>query len=345
MGPPPDEPTDELEYLCVDGFLRTVIGARALKTAFELNLIDHLARTPAIPLADLTASFSGDARGLRFLVTLLVAHGVLEDRRGTITLGAEFRRALRYRDLLEMKLDYGALVLPDFTERFTAAIGSPDAFARQARTFKLFCYDRAQGAGPDDYERTKRWMRITTCLTRYEARVALRHHDFGRHERILDIGGNSGEFMLQVCRRHPAVSASVFDLPMVCRIGREHVRPHAEADRITFVEGSALSDPLPGGQDLVTFKSMLHDWPDAEARRFVTRASEALKPGGTLLIFERGPVEVADLSYASIPFLLFFRSFRPPALYTEQLAALGFRDVQTQWIGLETPFFLVTGRK
>jgi hypothetical protein len=90
---------------------------------------------------------------------------------------------------------------------------------------------------------------------------------------------------------------------------------------------------------------MLHDWPDRQARHLIVRASEALNPGGTLLIFERGPLEIDEPSYALIPLLLFFRSFRAPATYTEQLDALGFRDIDVQWVDLETPFFMVTGRK
>jgi SAM-dependent methyltransferase len=338
--------TDVRGYLCVDAFLRSLVGARALKTAFELGLIDHLLQRSSVTLAELTRAFSGDGRGLAFLAQLLVGNGVLAVGEGAIALSAEFRQALRYRDLLETKLEYAAFVLPDFTDLFTAAIGSPEAFNRRARTFQLFCYDRARGErveGADDYELTKRWMRITTCLTRYETPVCLALHDFGRYGRILDIGGNSGELALQVCRAHPGISATVFDLPLVCRIGREHVRGTPEAPRITFVAGNASSDPLPGDQDLVSFKSMLHDWPDAGARHLLARARDALRPGGTLLIFERGPVDVNALSYGLIPFMLFFRSFRSPALYQDQLDGLGFRNIEVRRVDLETPFFLVTG--
>jgi SAM-dependent methyltransferase len=338
------EPVDEREYLCVDEFLRTLVDARALRTAFELRLIDHLLATPETTLAELTRAFSGDARGVAFLIQLLAANAVVDQAQGRIALSPAFRRALRYRDLMETKLEYGTFVQSDLTELFTTAIGSPTAFFQQSKTFQLFCYDRAQGEGPEDYELTKRWMRITTCLTRYEAHVAMRHHDYGRYERILDIGGNSGEFVLQICSKHPAIRATVFDLPMVCRIGREHVRRAPAGERITFVEGDALSDPIPGGQDLVSFKSMLHDWPDTDARQFMTRARDALRPGGTMLVFERGPVEANDRSWALIPFLLFFRSFRPPEFYTAQMATLGLQDVQVQRIDLESPFFLVTGR-
>ena len=96
----------------------------------------------------------------------------------------------------------------------------------------------------------------------------------------------------------------------VCEIGREHVRAEAEAKRITFLEGNALADPLPAGFDLITFKSFLHDWPELEAKRFITRASHALSPSGTLLIFERSPFQVNETScrYGMIPMLLFFRT-------------------------------------
>ena len=338
---------DVREYLCTESFLKSLIDARALKTAFDLRVIDHLAANPAMTLADLVAWFPGDGQGLRLLLSLLRGNGVVEEGNGQIRLSQQFRQALRYRDLLETKLEFVQFVLWDFTELFTTAIRSPETFARQARTFQLFCYDRARTPGSESYERTKRWMRITTCLTRYESDVCMKHHDFGCYERVLDIGGNSGEFVLQVCRRHPGVSATVLDLPLVCQIGREHVRVAPEGARITFVEGSALTDALPEGQDLVTFKSMLHDWPEREARQLIVRGSQALRRGGTLLIFERGPLEMDEgvPSYSLIPFLLFFRSFRSPAMYRQQLEALGFEDIGVQRIDLEMPFFLVTGRK
>jgi SAM-dependent methyltransferase len=101
-------------------------------------------------------------------------------------------------------------------------------------------------------------------------------------------------------------------------------------------------DPLPAGFDLITFKSFLHDWPDSEARRLIASASNALAPGGTLLIFERGPLP-ASFSYAMIPLLPFFRSFRSPDFYHEQLGAVGLRDIRIQEVELEMKFFLVTG--
>jgi hypothetical protein len=58
----------ELEFLVVDDFLRDLIGARALKTAFELGLIDHLmTRHPSTP-AELGETAKADRMGLGFLL-------------------------------------------------------------------------------------------------------------------------------------------------------------------------------------------------------------------------------------------------------------------------------------
>ena len=190
-------------------------------------------------------------------------------------------------------------------------------------------------------------MKLTTALTKYEAGAALHHYDFGTHRRMLDIGGNSGEFVLRLCKGHPELRAAVMDLPVVCEFGQDHILPEPERDRISFVPGNALTDPIPGGFDLISFKSMLHDWPEIDAVRFVDRAAEALEPGGTLLIFERGPLDFAAGSppLSLLPILLFARSFRGPSLYEEELEALGFADIEVRDVELETCFFLLTARK
>ena len=72
-------------------------------------------------------------------------------------------------------------------------------------------------------------MRFTTALTRYESGACIANHDFSPYERMLDVGGNSGEFALRVCQRHSRLRATVYDLPLVCDIGERHVRAEPEA--------------------------------------------------------------------------------------------------------------------
>ena len=334
----------EFEYLCVDDFIGDIFHARALATAFETGLIDTLIHNKSLSYQSLTEQGGGDDRGMRLLLRLLLENRVVDHCDGTVTLTHEFVHALEFRDLLELKSALANLAAHDFLDHFSDLVYRPDQFFHKVKFCRLFSYDRCFSHSRENYEATKRWMRITTTLTKYEAHACMKYHDFGRHQNILDIGGNSGEFVLQICRKYPGIRATVFDLPLVCEIGRQHIQPEPEASRISFIEGNALTDALPGGFDLITFKSMLHDWPERETVQFIKNASQSLVPGGTLLIFERGPIEMgeAEFSYSMIPTLLFFHSFRPPAFYEKQLNGLDFQDITVKRVCLETPFFIVT---
>jgi hypothetical protein len=331
------------EYLVVDEFLRTLIEARALETAMELGLVERLLAGPGMGIDEVGRAQAG----VQFLLQLLRAGGVVQQRGDRLQLTGRFQMALRYRDLLEAKLEFARIVTADLLERFPDLVVDPDRFMRNSRLLELFDYSRCFEPTEQNLRHTRRWMRLTTALTRYEAGVMLGLHDFSSHVRMLDIGGNSGELALRICQAHPGIRATVADLPVVCRIGQEHVREHLESGRIAFHPGDALADQLPGGFDIVTFKSILHDWPEEAARRFLGRAGECLAPGGMVLIFERGPIVIGEAPppYSLLPILLFFRSFRGPALYVQCLEELGYLEVQVRPVQLETPFFMVAGRK
>lgn len=337
----------ERGYLCVDGFLGDMVGARALSSAFELGLVDRLLAPQPCTLRDLGLHARLDERGARLLVSMLRAHGVVEGEGDAVRLTGPFAAALEYRDLMEAKLDFAALVAPDFLDLFTTLLADPGRFFGQARLFELFSYDRCFDATPENRANTARWMRFTTALTRYEADACFDAHDFSGYRRMLDIGGNSGEFALRACRRHAGLRATVHDLPLVCDIGEQYVAREPEAARIGFSRVAREGGPFPAGHDLVTFKSMLHDWPDEAMRAFLAQAYEALAPGGTVLIYERGPVEIQEtqLAYGQVPLMLFFRSYRTGADYAGPLRQAGFRDIATQTVDLDMPFMLVTARK
>jgi len=338
---------DVLDYLRVDNFLRSFLHARALRTAFELGLVEGFKKNKHFTFDELQQRCGSTREGLQLLMGLLAENQVVEKSDGKIRLMREFIGALRYQDLLIAKLEFAHLVTQDFTDLFTMLIQCPDRFVRSARIFDLFGYDRCLKYSPENYELTRRWMRFTTTLTKYEAQVCTRYHDFGRYRQMLDIGGNSGEFALRVCKKHPEIHAVVFDLPLVCDVGREHIGATPEVGRIEFIKGNAFVDALPQGFDLITFKSMLHDWPEQETQDLLKKAAKALAPGGTLLIFERGPLEIGEamLPYSMLPFLLFFRSFRLPQVYEALLRQLGFENIEVKRVDLETPFFIITSTK
>jgi hypothetical protein len=116
---------EEIEYLCVDEFMKTLVDCRALAGAFELGLIDRIFQTPGIHVDDLRRAGRCDERGFRFLLDLLAANHVIEENNGEIKLTQSFLRALQFRDLLVVKLEFTNFVAADVVDHFTTLIQSP----------------------------------------------------------------------------------------------------------------------------------------------------------------------------------------------------------------------------
>lgn len=332
----------------VDRFLESEAAALVLSFALASGLIDRLARRADTAAAALAAELGLDPPQFACLSGLLVGAGIAaEPAPGRIALSAAFRAVLPCRDLIEAKLAFAAAASEDLRRHFSAFVADLPAFMAASRTFELFRYDRCFEITPENLEATRRWVAYTTCLTRYEAGPCLDRIEPGRHRRLLDLGGNSGEFAAQACRRAPALAATVFDLPVVCALGRENLAGRPEGARVAFRPGDMRRDPLPEGHDLVTFKSVLHDWPAEDARGLIARAEHALAPGGRLVIYERAPMRLRERppGYIQSADLVFQPFFREAGLYTETFAALGLTDCTVRCIDLDTPFHLIEARK
>ena len=233
---------------------------------------------------------------------------------------------------------------------FTALLTDLPQFMARSKVFDLFRYDRCMDITPENLEATSAWTRFTTCLTRYEAAAALDAVEVESVTTFVDLGGNTGEFAIQVCLRNPNIAAVVVDLPVVCELGRSHVMASANAAvaaRIAFFPADLRRHALPAAADLVSFKSVLHDWPDPDAERLLECAHNVVRPGGRLLIFERSPIELkgSKIPYSMAPDLVFLHFLRPPELYLKTLTRLGFEAIEHRHIELDTGFHLITARR
>ena len=335
------------DFLIIEPYLHDAIQARTLQAAFELGIIDALESNAGLPESQLLRGRACDAAGGRFLLQVLARSGVVQITSESIQLTETFRSALRFRDLLLTKLQFSELVAADFFNRMPQLLSSSEAFMETSKLFELFDYSRCFEVTPQNCLQAARWMKLTTTLTRYEAPVCVEHFDFSAHQRMLDLGGNSGEFALQVCRRTPAIQACVADLPVVCHVGTRHVGEQQMSDRIQFKPLNFTQDPIPNGYDLVTCKSVLHDWPDEYAIHIMESVYNSLPDGGRVLFLERQQWDFQNEAtpYGSLPVMLFFRSYRKPQFYTSALQAAGFHGIDVQTIRLDLPFMLISATK
>jgi SAM-dependent methyltransferase len=338
-------------FLCVYAFLKTEMDARAISSAMELGIIDKLNAGHAISLPHLAADRRIHPLGLSLLIDLLEVNSVVErDADGLVALTPAFREALEFRDLLETRIAFSDHVWPDVHTLFTPLLTDVPQFMARSKVFELFRYDRCLAVTPDNLAATAAWTRFTTCLTKYEAAVMLDALGIGSVSRFIDMGGNTGELARQVCARNATAQAVVVDLPVVCALGREHVTAQsaaAVAERVAFLATDMRGGDLPAPADLVSFKSVLHDWPEGDAVRLLERAAALVEAGGRLVIFERAPIALNGrrMPYSMAADLVFLHFLRPPDLYIRTLERLGFGAVSYRRIELDVAFHLIVAQR
>jgi SAM-dependent methyltransferase len=104
---------------------------------------------------------------------------------------------------------------------------------------------------------------------------------------MLDVGGSHGYYSVILCRRHPGLRATVFDLPSAVEHAAPLLAEEGMGDRVVLQAGDALTDDLGESvYDLIVVFSLVHHFDDATNRLLVAKLARALRPGGALVIGE-----------------------------------------------------------
>jgi ubiquinone/menaquinone biosynthesis C-methylase UbiE len=123
--------------------------------------------------------------------------------------------------------------------------------------------------------------------TRPGAIALAKQYDFDRHQRLLDIGGGTGSYLIPILERHAGLRCTLFELSATIdqaekRLGKEPTR-----ERVVLVEGDALFDPLPAGHDAVLMAGFVHLFDPERIVRLLERTREVVAPGARLLIVDQ----------------------------------------------------------
>jgi SAM-dependent methyltransferase len=124
-------------------------------------------------------------------------------------------------------------------------------------------------------------------LSSFSARDFAAAFDLSDRTALLDVGGGSGAYPIELAKANPGLRAAVFDLPHVCEIAAERIAEAGLSERIATVPGDFLSgEPLPTGYDAILLSMILHDWDEPTGRRLLADCFEALEPGGIVIVCE-----------------------------------------------------------
>ncbi|WP_411964338.1 methyltransferase [Haloferax sp. YSMS24] len=158
-------------------------------------------------------------------------------------------------------------------------------------------------------------------------------------ERLVDIGGGHGLYAIELCRRHPTLSATIFDVPGAIDAIRDDV-PTTVGSRISVRAGDYRTDDLGDGYDIALLFNVVHAHDAATNIALFERVASALAPGGRLVVLDqwegsgRTPVGRTGLEFVGLTYLTTLGA----TVYSHEeveswLQTAGFSDVQRKRVG------------
>lgn len=264
--------------LIVDlGFGFILSGALAAVT--ELGVADRLAQGPKNS-ALLSEELGTDASSLYRALRLLASVGVFtEDAEGRfgLTPAAELLRSQVPGSLRDA-------VLMLTQKIFWAPTGELTETIRTGKTpfdrifgkpfFDYLASDAAAGAT---------FHRGMSSLSELENGPIARSYDFSPFQKVVDVGGGHGGFLIEVLQSSPNVRGVLFDHAHV--LAESRIVRAGLSERCEHVTGDFFQ-AVPAGADVYVLKRILHDWSDEVCVNILRNCRSAMSPSGRVLVVD-----------------------------------------------------------
>lgn len=251
--------------------------AKVLLSAVELGLFSALAGR-SLSAEALRLKLGLDARAARDFFDVLVSLGILERHLGRYSNTSE---ADRFLDAA--KPEYvGAWLMRANDHGYPAWGALTDALrSGEPRT-------STRGNFGLTYSDPARLARTLTAMTGHglsAAKALAQKFPWTQYRTFVDVGTAQGAFPVQVALAHRHLTGSGFDLGPVGPLFQQYVASFGLADRLQFIQGDFWCDPLPPA-DVLVMGHILHDWSMDQRWVLLTKAHEALPPGGVLVVYD-----------------------------------------------------------
>ncbi|MCH4891952.1 MULTISPECIES: methyltransferase [unclassified Sphingomonas] len=168
-----------------------------------------------------------------------------------------------------------------------ADLADPLALLRRGGAGELSEYWRyARATGTGSAQEVAEYSALMAASQPMVADQVIDAYRFGRHRRVMDVGGGEGAFLARLAARVDGPELALFDLPSVVDRAAARLASAGVADRVRLHRGSFLADPLPQGADCITLVRILHDHDDEPAQQLLRNVHAALPAGGRVVIAE-----------------------------------------------------------
>ncbi len=246
----------------------------ALFAAHSLGLFTVIHQKPQVA-EDVARRCDADPRGIERLLNALVGLGLLHKHGATYVLPRELA------PYLVPGVDGDATGMLDLASDLYLSWRDLARGVKEGVPVHRFSSDALLSGDPAN---VKSYIRAVHTNSRQAARRVVEMAPLLPGTTLLDVAGGSGIFAAEYARATPDLKAILFDLAPTIEAAHEILTAEGLADRITYRTGDYRSDPFPGPVDAVLLSNVFQTESEENGRLILSKAREALRPGGTLLV-------------------------------------------------------------
>jgi SAM-dependent methyltransferase len=103
-------------------------------------------------------------------------------------------------------------------------------------------------------------------------------------QHLLDVGGASGTYTLEMLKRMPHARATIFDRPPAIEEARKRFAGTEYESRVRLVAGDFTCDELPAGCDCAWVSAIIHQFGREESQALYANVYRALESGGKIAV-------------------------------------------------------------
>ncbi len=244
--------------------------SRILLTAFELELFTVLDEDK-MNSEEVAKKINADSRATDRLMNALCAMGLLIKEKG------EFSNT-------EITSKYLIKGKPDFMGGLYHTNHLWDNWSYLTESVK-----RGTSASGDQNKKEKEdWVESFIAAMHHrgvlQAKILSTMIDLSNVEKILDIGGGSAAFSMQLVKKKPDIKATVLDLPHVIPLTKKYVEQEDLSHKFEYIEGNYIDKEFGAGYDLILLSAIVHINSYEQNKKVVKKCADALNDNGIIII-------------------------------------------------------------
>jgi cyclopropane fatty-acyl-phospholipid synthase-like methyltransferase len=110
-------------------------------------------------------------------------------------------------------------------------------------------------------------------------------YDFSGIQRLVDVGGGTGNLLATILLANPELRGVLYDLAHVVAEARHQIEMNNLSERCEIVSGSFF-DSVPSGGDAYLLSHIVHDWEEQKCLKILENCRRAMPDNGRLLLVE-----------------------------------------------------------